>query len=470
MTNVSPSQAEWTQKFTGVNVSASGAAPSGTADAPGGVILPADDAPGQMTDQEKSDADAAKNFQKALKAKKWDDAADALMFLSDNARKDALAKLPAKVISQLHKAAVAKSKDSPVAKDTDAAQDDNNNDAGLNKNIAAKDWDKAAEQLNFYSDAGLQQRLAKLPPETITALHKAAAKANPSSPAAIATEVLAHPVIGTQQQGRAAELEKKLSPDDQKKYQDVLKAAAPAEKPYLTKCLAANHSVKEIEDFAAKIKSKDKKWIQDNLSMTGDSTGSGVKQQWHTSCGPTTYEAVLGELDPIYALKMHEQNPDLTKAEDSDATKMNKGMAEDQRKVLTDGGGVAQNRDQGGKGMWNTDNLNKVSATTGLKYKNKTIGSGLSVEDGIKALNDATSKGRPVPMIIGDGNTGQGGHAYGHYVLVTASDPGPPRYYKIHDPWEGKTVTRSEDQIRKGQIGIAGWDKFGGIEEPEEAK
>jgi hypothetical protein len=467
MTNVSPKQAEWTQQFTGVTVSAGANAPGGAADAPGGVSAPAGDAPGAMTEQEKSDTDAAKNFEKALKAKRWGDAADALMFYSDNARKDALAKLPPNVITQLHKFAP---KDSPVAKDTDTAGDDNNNDAGLQKDIAAKDWDKAAEALNFYSDAGLQQRLAKLPPETIQELHKAAAKANPSSPAAIATEVLTHPVIGSDQQGRAAELEKKLSPDDQKKYQEVLKAAGPAEQPYLTKCLAANHSVKEIEDFAAKIKGKDKKWIQDNLSMTGDSTGSGVKQQWHTSCGPTTYEAVLGELDPIYALKMHEQNPDLTKAEDSDATKMNKDMAEDQRKILTDAGGVAQNRDQGGKGMWNTNNLNKVSATTGLKYKNKTIGNGLSVEDGIKALNDATSKGRPVPMIIGDGNTGQGGHAYGHYVLVTASDPGPPRYYKIHDPWEGKTVTRSEDQIRKGQIGIAGWDKFGGIEEPEEAK
>ena len=101
--------------------------------------------------------------------------------------------------------------------------------------------------------------------------------------------------------------------------------------------------------------------------------------------------------------------------------------------------------------MWVTDNLNKISASTGLSYENKMIPDGGTVEDGINTLNAATAKGEPVPIVIGNGSKD-----YAHYVLVTASDPGPPRYYKIHDPWSGETVTRSEKQMRDGELDIAG--------------
>ena len=39
----------------------------------------------------------------------------------------------------------------------------------------------------------------------------------------------------------------------------------------------------------------------------GLAKGKGIKQQWHDSCAPTTMQAMMGELDPIYALKLHEE-------------------------------------------------------------------------------------------------------------------------------------------------------------------
>ena len=115
-------------------------------------------------------------------------------------------------------------------------------------------------------------------------------------------------MIGTAQQKRSDGMLAKLSPEDQKKYNDMLgKAKTDKEKQYLAKGLASGHSVAELEGFQAKIAGKDEKWMQDNLSLTGNSDGKGVKQQWHMSCNATAVQAVKGEMDPLYALKVHEE-------------------------------------------------------------------------------------------------------------------------------------------------------------------
>lgn len=239
--------------------------------------------------------------------------------------------------------------------------------------------------------------------------------------------------LGPEQEGRAGAIEQALAPEDQKKYRALLEGAkSPKERQYITKGLAAKHSVAELEAFAAKIAGKDETWLQDNLSLTGASVGSGVKQQWHDSCGATTFEAVMGELDPLYALKKREETPRTDQAETAD-------------------GGVAPGRDAKGRGMLGTDDLNRISASTGLSYENKTIPDGGTVEEGISTLNAAGAKGEPVPIVIGNGSKD-----FAQYVLVTASDPGPPRSYSIHDPWSGETVTRSEKQMRDGELDLAG--------------
>ncbi len=341
--------------------------------------------------------------------------------------------------------------------DGDAAEDadDANYEADWQKALKAKAWTDAAWALTFMSASGQKARIGKLAARDVQSLHKGACdkpELGASSAVAIATAVFAHPTISPEQQGRATAIEQTLSPGDQKKYRALLDGAkSPKEKQFIAKGLSARHSVVELAAFAAKIAGKDDTWLRDNLSLTGAPDGTGVKQQWHDSCGPTTFEAVMGELDPLYALKKHEDNPKLNQADNTDSEKLNKDLADDQKAILTGGGGVATNRNTKGRGMWVTDPLNKISASTGLSYENKTIPDGGTVEDGIATLNDATMKGEPVPIVIGNGSKD-----FAHYVLVTASDPGPPRYYKIHDPWSGETVTRSEKQMRDGELDIAG--------------
>jgi hypothetical protein len=266
--------------------------------------------------------------------------------------------------------------------------------------------------------------------------------------------------VGPMQLKRADAARAKLSADDQKKYQGLLDAAKTEKaRTAITKGLASGHSVAELEAFAAKIAGKDDKWMQDNLSLTGDSQGKGIKQQWMMSCNATAVEAVRGELDPLYALKMHEDNPNLTQRDDNDGAKLNPKMAADQKALLetkdsTGYAGVALsvNKDTQHQGRWNTDLLNNVKDVTGVAYANKKIGEGgLTVDAAVDDIAKSADQKIPVPIVVGSSSTN-----YAHYVIVTASDPGPPRTFTIHDPANGTTETKSEDDLKGGKIDIAG--------------
>ena len=339
------------------------------------------------------------------------------------------------------------------------------------KAIAAKKWTVAAGVLESLSASIRDAEVKKLNAAVKKNVHKAAIKSlGISSKAAQSTAALDHPILGGDQSKRASALEKSLSPADKKVFGEIMQAAkTPVEKSYISKGLAAGHSVGELKAFQAKIAGKDAKWLQDNLALTGNSQGKGVKQQWSMSCNATAAEAVKGEMDPLYALKMHEDNPNLTQADDTGGTKKNPKMAAEQKAWLEsknpDGSDGGQARDRGdrgkARGRWNTDLLNNQKGSTGLEYKSELFADDKAMEKGVKEMNACLDKKQPVPIIVGDG----GANKNAHYVVITATDPGPPRYYSIHDPASGDTVIRSEDQLKKGNLDM-GWNKIAGIEKP----
>jgi hypothetical protein len=414
------------------------------------------------------DGDVVKMWEDNLAQKNWPGAA----FIGSALPKPDLAErikaLPDVDVAALYDAAVA-AESNPRGNVTLATRD-----RALAFAKASHDFTRIAACLNGFGQRAIRVEMTKFSADDVKNLHDAAVASGDlgqSSDVAIATGSLAHPILGPMQQGRAAALEAKLSPEDQKKYHALLDAAKSApEKQFITKGLAANHSVAELEAFAAKIAGKSADWMRDNLSLTGNSDGKGIKQQWHDSCGPTTYEAVQGELDPLYALKMHENNKKLTQADDDHARKLNPNMADDQRAVLTStvngqqGIAVARNQ-SGGKGMWIDPALNAVSASTGLTYSQMAVGTAVgqsSQAASIAKIADAAAKGRPVPILIGPPTGDQL-----HYVLVTATDAGPPRLFTMHDPWDGKTVIRTEAQITGGQIDLAGHNYRRYVEVPQ---
>jgi hypothetical protein len=290
---------------------------------------------------------------------------------------------------------------------------------------------------------------------------------------ALAAKQVEPAILGSAQNDRADAVLKKMSKDDQEAVQKLMDTAkSEPEKQFLLKGVAAGHSVKELQDFAKKIQGKNAKWMQDNLSLTGSSSGTGVKQQWKMSCNATTVEAVRGQMDPIYALKMHEDNPTLDQVDNADATKMNPKLAADQKSMLETGysgaatiykgGGVATSRGgTGGAGRWADDLLNGISDSTGTTYTTQKIGGTNTVANAVKTIDDGVSKGQPVPIVIGNSPTN-----YQHYVLVTGMEKGPPKRYTIHDPWTGTTVVRTDAQITSGALNVANCNQISAVEAP----
>jgi hypothetical protein len=252
----------------------------------------------------------------------------------------------------------------------------------------------------------------------------------------------------------------KLSPEDQTKVQAVLDGAkTDKERQYITKGLAAGHTPAELEKFAKLIEGKDEKWQQDNLHLVGDSNGKGIEQQWSFSCGPTTVEAIKGELDPLYSLKVRADNPDFNDADNADPLKKNPKLARDQQEMLVMGGGTATSRDdpdQLGSGLNFKKLLNKQTGSTGLEYDSKVLGRDTTVDEALNTMQDGLQHGIPVPITVGDAKS-----PFAHAAVVTAVAPGPPRTFTIHDPYYGKTDTFTEDQIKNDQVNVGGWKHVG---------
>jgi len=278
-------------------------------------------------------------------------------------------------------------------------------------------------------------------------------------------------IISTAQAKRAADKFNRVSVEDRIALLQILgKASSSEERLYIWKAFAACHSVEECRKFADKIRGKNKTWLNDHLKLTGSSKGKGVQQQWSHSCNATTVEAVHGEMDPVYALKVHEDNPKFGSVDDADATKKNPKLAADQKAMLesTYAGsaagahkGVAANRGNAaaGSGRWASDKFNQLSKVTGATYVTEKDP---NVPNAMKSIDASVRQGVPVPIVIGNG-PGQ----YTHYVLVTGSKAGPPKTYSIHDPWTGTTVSRSADAVKNGRINIAGSNQITAIENPK---
>lgn len=244
---------------------------------------------------------------------------------------------------------------------------------------------------------------------------------------------------------------------------------------YLYKALAAGHPLSAISTFADAIRGKDSAWMQDNLQLTGDTSGNGVRQQWSFSCNATAVQAVRGELDPIYALATNTANPDLHNVDESDATSTNPDLAEEQRAMLESpyGGthfgahtGVASdvNDPASGAGRWADDLLNSHSDSTGLGFAPQTVGAGMdiSVADAITAIDAGLGSGMPVPIVVGSGVG-----VTAHYVIIThVNEVAGVRTYTIHNPGDGKTTQVALSDLQNGNMNLSGWTTLTAIENP----
>jgi len=92
-------------------------------------------------------------------------------------------------------------------------------------------------------------------------------------------------IIGSAQTARAIAKYKALEVTEQVKFHEILdKATSESEQRYIYKALAAGYGLADVAAFAGKIRGKGDKWRQNNLRLTEDTKGGGIKQQWSHTC------------------------------------------------------------------------------------------------------------------------------------------------------------------------------------------
>ncbi|MEM7370045.1 MAG: annexin [Bacteroidota bacterium] len=283
-----------------------------------------------------------------------------------------------------------------------------------------------------------------------------------------------HGVLGSHQLGIARQKLLKLAGYELDTFStlvDLMRSSS--KRAYLYKALAAGNSVFAIIVFAYRIKDKSPTWINNHLRLTNNAGGAGIKQQWQMSCGPTTTQAVQGELDPIYALDMHDKNPQLSQVDNSDGTKTNPDMAGDQKSMLessysgsahgTHAGKAAPRNNTNKaliKGRWVDDLLNKKGTTTGVKYTHHGYAASLTTfTDAVSEIDSGLEIGLPVPIVIGSAAAPNA-----HYVLVTRKSGDT---YTIHDPGAGKAFQEKRDALLNGTLSKFGsYNRIWAVETP----
>jgi hypothetical protein len=195
-------------------------------------------------------------------------------------------------------------------------------------------------------------------------------------------------------------------------------AASDMEWAFLLKAAAAQRSITDITAFAERIRGMSDRWLMRNLMvvdlvndlMPGEANPEerGIMQQYGNSCGPTSVQLIHAQADPIYALELRSAGP-IDQAPDNAVsnpeTIANQQLANEQAGILNahvaTGGRAPTNRTNPTGGAWVESDMNALAAATGVTYETKIIGTDISMEAAISALQGGVATGVQVPIIVG---------------------------------------------------------------------
>lgn len=270
-------------------------------------------------------------------------------------------------------------------------------------------------------------------------------------------------VMGEAQALRAVALLEGLAAPDAAAFKSAADAAAsPLERAFLFKALGAGHTVAEVGTFEAAIHGWDGAKLLSTLNLADpildDNKQTGVKQQLHSSCVPTTGQALRGEVDPIYALQVRTENADIHDVDEANAFARNPKLAQEQSDALVSVGGAATPRSDvwGGRGVdWAKLDLvyNARSAQTGFVYSavQLDLRPDLTLDAALDLLAAQLKKGIPTPLLVGVTYQPKC-HAM---IALDVQGQGPDQRFLIHDPWGGDTmwVKRSEFLAQNAPMG-----------------
>jgi hypothetical protein len=247
----------------------------------------------------------------------------------------------------------------------------------------------------------------------------------------------------------------------------LAQASTDGERLMIQRALAAGHDVDTIAAYASDMKKIaagdvltlrkmgfNGEWVNYLQQMTPEqrvlrmSTLEGLQQHFTTSCNPTSYQIVRGELDPIYAWRGN-QHPNLLVDEQRRLMALNKAPAISRAPGMWEKftNWITGKKAEGTYPQAMADQLNTLSERTGVRYEPKNFadwvdakGFGRSSEATRRAalqdIEHSLRMGKPTEIFVqwidGQGLSGNGGHAIG--VIDTRILANGEKQFLLHDP------------------------------------
>jgi hypothetical protein len=261
---------------------------------------------------------------------------------------------------------------------------------------------------------------------------------------------------------RAAQQLDKLSPDDRKRFDDLLAhAKSPQERAYLMKTLAAGHNVDDVARFDGLIHNHgdDPAWLREHLTPITTTTaqhadvtykgGSWTQGQYPTCVSSSTIMA-RAMIDPSYALGLTTGNhPDDPNSTSKDA--FLKRLRDEQQRVYDHG---REDRDNWWDHLWGNDgpgmtddeseavSNEDIGAYNGQHYDQQDIDGPGERRDVLPRVEAAVDQGKPVPVQL------DGSGDIGHQVLIIGHEG---NMLQVYNPW-GTVSWISEDDFVNGHM------------------
>jgi peptidoglycan hydrolase-like protein with peptidoglycan-binding domain len=255
-------------------------------------------------------------------------------------------------------------------------------------------------------------------------------------------------------------------------------AASDMEWAFLLKAAAAQRSITDIIAFSNRISGMSERWLMRNLmvvdlvndlSPDANPEERGITQQYGNSCGPTSVQLIHAQADPIYALELRSAGPieaTTDTAVSNPETITNTVLAGEQAGILNahvaaGTGNAPTNIPEGGGGAWVESDMNTLANATGVTYVTKIIGTDITLDAAMTALQEGLANGVHVPIIVGGGT---GSSHTSHYVVVMRASGDN---YLVHDVATGESVWKTEAQFRGNTLHLpSGWNFFVAIDVP----
>lgn len=269
-----------------------------------------------------------------------------------------------------------------------------------------------------------------------------------------------------------------LNDTDYQRFRQLLESAASdVHRGYICKALTqiSNYTMDQLESFATTINAMDEAQLAQRMNVVDmqgaisptDAGTPGITQQFNNACVVTSAQADRAQDDPIYALSLTastvSQSP--RQAVTRSDSLQNPAMADEQYEMLTEQGAIPSDRSVSMPGLNNAAYERVVSSrssTTGLTADMTPIGDDFTIQRALEVIRSSVESG--IRVYIRIGVFGGGGHA----VLVIGYDAASDTY-RIHDPWAGRTLARTGQQITTNHINIAGWNQLTHVLVPESA-